>query len=269
MWSYIYSSRIYKILCNRTVYEIQGELDKLIGVFYSCLIFGEFNARTGIQNEFVDADEYLLKELNLEVLEGEYNADYAMFENNDIDISRTVSDKTSNNYGYKLINFCKRNNMFILNGRLGEDKVHGHTTCRNSSCIDYFISNVYMFEYLRNLYVDDFCPLLSDVHNPLVIKMQLKPKTTETSLSKEEQIVKDKLWDRRCPDLFVDSIDMLKLCEIESKLDNLIDNKAIDNVNIDIIVQDIANLYIESAQRAFGKQFVKSNKSNYKPKRKP
>ena len=62
---------------------------------------------------------------------------------------------------------------------------------------------------------------------------------------------------------------MLKLSEIESKLDNLIDNKSNDNDNIDIIVQDIANLYIESAQRAFGKQFVKSNKNNYKPKRKP
>ena len=110
---------------------------------------------------------------------------------------------------------------------------------------------------------------MSDVHNPLVIKMQLKPKTTETSLSKEEQIVKDKLWDRRCPDLFVDSIDMLKLCEIESNLDNLTDNQAIDNDNLGIIVQDIANLYIESAQRAFGKQFVKSNENNYKPKRKP
>ena len=177
-----------------------------------------------------------MKELNLEVLEGEYNGDYAMFEDNDIDISQTVSDKTLNNYGYKLINFCKRNNMFILNDRLGEDKVHGHTTCRNSIRIEYFISNVYMFGYLRHLYVDDFCPLLSDVHNPLVIKMQLKAKTTETSLSKEEQKVKDKLWDRRCPDLFIDSIDMLKLCEIESKLDNLIDNKSIDNDNIDRIV---------------------------------
>lgn len=249
--------------------EIQGELDKLIGDFDSCLIFGDFNARTGTQNEFIDADEYLLKELNLEVLEGEYNADYAMFENNNIDISRTVSDKISNNYGYKLINFCKRNNMFILNGRFGEDKLHGHTTCRNSSCIDYFISNVLMFEHLCNLYVDAFCPLLSDVHNPLVLKMQLKTKTTEPSLSKEEQIMRDKLWDRRYPDLFVDSIDMLKLCEIESNLDNLIDNNSFDNYNIDIIVQDIANLYIESAQKAFGKQPVKSNKNNYKSKRKP
>lgn len=160
------------------------------------------------------------------------------------------------------------NNMFILNGRLGEDKKYGYVTCRNSSCIDYFISNVSMFEYLRNLYVDDFCPLLSDVHNPLVLQMHSKTQTTETSLS-EEQIVKDKLWDRQCPDVFVDSIDMLKLCEIESKLDNLIDNKSFDNYNLDIIVQDIASLYIDSAQKAFGKQPAKSNKNNYKSKRKP
>ena len=52
---------------------------------------------------------------------------------------RSVHDKYSNNYGYKMIEFCKENNFYILNGRLGYDNCVGDTTCRGISCIDYFI----------------------------------------------------------------------------------------------------------------------------------
>lgn len=187
-----------------------------------------------------------------------------MFENNKISTVRTVSDKSSNNYGYKLIIFCKRNNWYILNGRLGEDKLYGNTTCRNSSCIDYFISNVNMFEYSHTLFVDNFCPLLSDVHNPILFKMRLKTAAFETPLSAEEEILKDKLWDRNFPDQFVDSIDVLKLCEIESKLDNFIENKSFEQINIDLIVQDLANLFIESSRKAYGTQSENSEYTQLK-----
>ena len=45
-----------------------------------------------------------------------------------------------------------------------------------------------------------------------------------------------KLWDRHHPDLFVDSIDMLKQCEIESNLNRLQENNDINISDVDLIV---------------------------------
>ena len=42
-----------------------------------------------------------------------------------------------NTYGYKLINFCKNNSLFILNGRIniGSDKGLSKVTCNNNNII--------------------------------------------------------------------------------------------------------------------------------------
>lgn len=247
--------------------EIQTELESLKCDNDYFLLFGDFNARTGGQNEFVDVDEFLLQELNLDVLEWEYNEERSMFENNNILINRTVSDKCSNNYGYKLIDFCKRNNFYILNGRLGKEHQYGRTTCRNASCIDYFISNNSMFEYLYDMSVDDFCPLLSDVHNPVLLTLSFKHKTFVTIPPIDENAPEGnycKLWDRCNPDKFVDCIDMLKLCEVESKLDNFIDSSSIEKLDVDLIVQEISSLFTDSSQKAYGTQYSE-NSTKFKP----
>ena len=207
--------------------EIQNELDEFKGNYGHFILFGDFNARTGTQNEFVEADDFLLDELHLDALECEYNVEYSMFEKNNVSTIRTARDKCSNNYGYKMIEFCKENNFYILNGRLGYDKSVGGTTCRGISCIDYFLSNVSIFNYCSNLCVEEFCPLLSDVHNPVSLKLALKENSCITPPSKENEIntkADVKLWNNDCPEKFVDAIDIVMLCEIESKLDNLITN---------------------------------------------
>lgn len=244
--------------------EIQNELDELKDNYGHFILFGDFNARTGIQNEFVEADAFLLDELHLDALECEYNTEYSMFEKNNISTIRSVRDKCSNNYGYKMIEFCKENNFFILNGRLGYDKSVGGTTCRGVSCIDYFLSNVSVFNYCRNLCVEEFCPLLSDVHNPVSLKLSLKENNFVGTPSVENEIKTKagvKMWDNDCPEKVVDSIDILKLCEIESKLDNLI-TYDFGKSELDLIVLDISRLFLDSAQTAFGDKFRPQPRKN-------
>lgn len=55
-----------------------------------------------------------------------------------------------NNYGYKLIEFCKNNEIYIVNSRFGSDKNIGGTTCKNSSTVDYGLATTNVFRILQN-----------------------------------------------------------------------------------------------------------------------
>ena len=43
--------------------------NKFKGNYGHFILFGDFNARTGTQNEFVEADDFLLDELHLDALD--------------------------------------------------------------------------------------------------------------------------------------------------------------------------------------------------------
>jgi hypothetical protein len=45
-----------------------------------------------------------------------------IFENLNIPLKRKNIDKTKNKYGNMLLNFCKANQLFIVNSRIGDDK---------------------------------------------------------------------------------------------------------------------------------------------------
>lgn len=47
-------------------------------------------------------------------------------------------------YGNLLHNLCKGNDLFIVNGRIADNK-EGHLTCRNASVVDYTICNSEFF----------------------------------------------------------------------------------------------------------------------------
>ena len=68
-----------------------------------------------------------------------------ILENLNIPLKRKNIDKTKNKYGNMLLNFCKANQLFIVNSRIGDDKGIGRLTCRNSSTVDYCISSPYFF----------------------------------------------------------------------------------------------------------------------------
>ena len=74
-----------------------------------------------------------------------------------------------NTWGGYFLDLVKSLNLCILNGRFSETS--GLCTTTNSSIVDYFLSNVNMIPYVTNVSVLDFCPLLSDVHMPLDLKL--------------------------------------------------------------------------------------------------
>ena len=76
-----------------------------------------------------------------------------------------------------MLELCRGNNLFIVNGRIGDDYLEsGRLTCRNSSVVDYYICSPCFFEYFCNFKVVDFSRLYSDVHSPLVATLQFNEK---------------------------------------------------------------------------------------------
>lgn len=103
--------------------------------------------------------------------EGFYNTDRAVrsqvFQLSNIPLERKVQDSRVNNFGYKLIDFCKNNELYIVNSRIGNNKHTGGTTYKNSCTVDYVLSSVHMFAFFQDFDIEEFNNLYSDVHNPI------------------------------------------------------------------------------------------------------
>ena len=193
-----------------------------------------------------------MTELGLEELENEYANELFYIETANISTQRTTTDKDTNNYGYKLKEFCKANSFYMLNGRLGSDKNRGATTCRSASTVDYFICHTKLFPFTVNLYVDNYCPLLSDVHNPVILEIDFNLSDVPTNQNNTKEGINVKLWDETHPEYFVDNIDILKVIEVETSLISVEDTDEITSFDIDQIANQISNVFIKSSETAFG-----------------
>jgi hypothetical protein len=74
-----------------------------------------------------------------------------------------------NRYGNMLLEFCKGNSLFIVNGRVGKDKHIGRFTCRNASVVDYCISSPYFFKSFKDFDILDSSKLYSDGGSHLLV----------------------------------------------------------------------------------------------------
>jgi len=64
----------------------------------------------------------------------------------------------------------------------------------------------FFFKYVESLHVDDFCPMLSDGHNPVTLKLKVKLRQDSNALDNAEK--PKRLWDKLKCNEFVNNIDM-------------------------------------------------------------
>ena len=188
-----------------------------------------------------------------------------------IPLNRNCVDPSTNGYGYSLVDFCKNNNLFILNGRIGNDRDRPQLTCKNSSVVDYFISSAHIMPNILDLHVHEFSSLYSDAH--CLIELTLIIQTTDNPSHSENNpsSTKTKLWNSDKCESFVNNIDILKLAEIEMHLDKIMENdNAISKEEINEVVLEIGNLFESTAKETFGSIHIKNKKNkNTKPVIKP
>ena len=143
--------------------QIEDERLTMLTKYETICLTGDFNSR--ISN---DACIYISEDNEgTELLSDVYKLELL-----NIPLKKNSMDTKKNNYGNILSDLCKYNNMYILNGRVGEDRHVGIFTCKNSSVVDYCIGTSSPLGL-----VDDFCvlecsSLFSDVHFPLSITLR-------------------------------------------------------------------------------------------------
>ena len=117
--------------------------------------------------------------------------------------TRKSKDTTTNSYGPKLVDFCKENDLFIVNGRTVSDS-EGEITCianRGKSIVDYFICSRLLFDYVVDMHVADRCE--SD-HFPLIMSFgsQLSMNVDESCDDMDLEEGMKFVWKEECAESF-------------------------------------------------------------------
>ena len=249
--------------------EIQHEFDRVCSNRNNVLLCGDFNSRTSTSDDYIRADYFMNDFFGNFELMTENNDILDCLNRNNISLSRTNPDKTTNSYGRKMIEFCKNNNIFILNGRLGNDTSKSKFTCKNSSCVDYIVSTAYVLDKIDFFSVEDFEPLFSDSHCSVILHLKTKHqsnmKADDSNVKSEPEI---RLWNDEKGDSFQENLSEEKINQILSELNNM--KAKINEINatkINEIVSSIENLFLENAKKVFGIKKCKNIKTgnNNKP----
>lgn len=219
---------------------------------YFCFM-GDLNSRVGRLGDFVEPDVFItnVKQHNV-VTENIDCASY--FETLGIPISRAAIDTVCNNFGYKMIDFCKNNNFFIANGRVGNDIGVGALTCKNSSTVDYDLCSRELFQYLCNVKVLDFCKFFYDVHKPISfsIKTNVTASIVNSLPAKNQPTVK--LWSANNTDVFREKLDHSTVERITDELLHLKTSNTVNEENIKTVMTKLCKLFITTAEQSFGEK---------------
>ena len=214
---------------------------------YVCMI-GDFNARTGTNSDFLT---------NLNGTFHIISDDVHSLDKLNIPYQRTSEDSSSNNFGNLLLKFCKHTGLYIANGRIGDGKNTGKTTCKGESVIDYCIGNYNFLSVIDNFHVHYFSHLLSDCHNPIHVKLNMSLHEGIQNIfynaNKVLQPEKVKRWNDDLQQNFIDNLHD-KISAIDVLYDRLqnTNGEHVDTNFIDTVVKDTCNILISCAKETFG-----------------
>ena len=220
-----------------------------------CLI-GDMNSRTGNLDDTFVIEHSIINNCEIDDMADE------LFDLNTNEVNSNMSEKRSNkdivvnDYGIQLIEFCKANNMKIINGRTGADKGIGDYTFNSptgKSSIDYCITSHNFLSHILNFEVDILDKTLSDFHSPIILTVKTNHNTTndnefETDPSPECDIEYEHIYSKWNNEKKNDFQTKFNLTQIES-ISQTLNSFEFDNPNqrdIDDIVKTISEICIMS-----------------------
>ena len=214
------------------------------------LILGDFNARTGINSEFIKSDKYNLDVNDDDVKVVERIDNEELLRNYGISDIRCSMDKKTNNYGYKLLTMCTNLGLIIANGRCGRDSLKGKMACKDASVVDYMIASPRIFGCLYNFDVLAFNELLSDIHCSIHIEMKI------SDINNIEPVIcidkgnafKRPKWKEEFNSTFIDNISRSDIDRIELSINSLTLKEYICQTDIDYIYNMIKQAMYDSAK---------------------
>lgn len=251
--------------------EIQLEIDRVCSDRKNILLCGDWNSRTSTLDDYTHVDQFMTDLFGNFASTSENSEILDCLYRNNVPIRRQNPDKTTNAYGHKMLELCKNNNFFILNGRLENDTFNLKFTCKDRSCIDYFVSTAYVFDIIHSFSIENFEPLFSDSHCPIALSLKSRNKGAKNiHQSYSETNPKIRMWIDDKGDNFRQNLNIEKINEILLSISNMIAQK--NDLNESCIkeaVSSIENLILDSAKTAFGVKKNKTSEDGNKDKNKP
>jgi len=158
--------------------------------------------------------------------------------------------KTPNSNGLALVDICRNNNLFILNGRMGTDKDTGQFTYRNSSVIDYAIATAECFVFLTEFGIIETDSLFSDGHAIIKFTVSSKIKVTPPHKQKLHKDNTSAKWKQNLASSFINNINEENIDHIKY----LCDVCPCAPSSIDEITNTITVMFQNAAAETFPKQ---------------
>ncbi|VDI33760.1 Hypothetical predicted protein [Mytilus galloprovincialis] len=236
--------------------EVENELIFFQEENIHTILIGDFNARCGTGRDFIFPNDDLAQILNFDgadVIDNYFHS-FQKLILYDIPLDRANEDTgRCNTFGSKLLSFCKNNNMFICNGRVGSDKGVGRVTSSQTSLIDYCIVSPDLFPLLSEFEVIDFDPLYSDVHCRLHVIFSTGVTTDLHNNDSTPNTVNIPVrWNNEMKDQFVNMVeDKISTEDLFKKLVTLNVESDTFQPDIDNFVDFFNSIFIDSAHNCF------------------
>jgi exonuclease III len=213
------------------------------------MLIGDFNARVGNVNDLHVGNSFNVNDICYE----------PPCDSKDIllecgaKVKRTAKDIKVNSHGRKLVDICKQSDIVILNGRVGSDAYIGELTCKSKSTVDYCISSPRLIQYVQDFKVLDFNECLSDVHCPIVVKLNKlsisdSPCKNNVSPGKKSlgNIIRPK-WDEVYTDIFKNNLSYNQINAVCDLIDVATAKPGCSQDEIDVMYVKIKNILYDSA----------------------
>ena len=185
---------------------------------------GDLNARTGSERDYIEHDKFD-QELGVENLSNQH--------------LRNSQDQELKTRGKELLDICKMNDYLITNGRTVGDLYGKYTSHQwnGSSVVDYFIAPNNFANRIVEFNVGEYLPWLSD-HCPTYATILLKDckKQINEQTEKLTKVTPGFVWDENARITYADG---LSSSEIESKIENLINDNNLNSHNLATEIKDI------------------------------
>ncbi|MEW8547774.1 MAG: reverse transcriptase family protein, partial [Candidatus Thiodiazotropha sp.] len=212
-------------------------------------ITGDINARTAKLRDYIRADDFLSDIFDFDDETRSFFDKVNILEQYNIPTERATTDSKTNNTGNWLIETCKNNNLFIVNGRVGKDKFLGAPTFRDKSLIDYTICTAECFAWLSNFEIIEMDTIFSDGHSLLswsLLEEGLNTYQTSNSMNDKKNIQPKYKWSENTKEQFIAHIDLPKVLHVKQRLETM----ELNSENINRYTNEISILFEEAAQKS-------------------
>ena len=187
------------------------------------------NGRTAQLPDFISSDSHINAMLNIDDEAQAFFDKHTLLEGLSLPLERCSCDKKSNTNGMRIIEMCRNNNLFIMNGRLFKDQNIGTYTFRNKSVIDYAMASAECFEHIADFEITETDTLFSDGHSAIHFSIKIPEVTVDAERQQTKQM--KPIWKSELRDVFVNNINPNDITLLTDYLGNATQpNEAIEHV---------------------------------------